>query len=88
MATQPVESQLDARLTEFENNLTTRLMQFENSVNARLTEFENILDAGMVELRASNEKTNDRINKLLYIGLAVIATGLVNLAVTVSLRFL
>ncbi len=90
--TDGIESRLNARIAESENRVNARITEVENRLDIRITEVENRLseriDAGLAELRASNEKTNDRINKLLYIGLAVVATGVVNLAVTLSLRFL
>ena len=87
MATQPVESQMDAWLTEFEDNLTARLMKFENSVNARLTEFENILDAGMAEVRAGQAQTNRRIDRLFYTGVAIGGALLVSMATIIIRSF-
>lgn len=86
--TDGIESRLNARIVESENRLNARITEVETRMDDRITALENRMDAGLAELRASNEKTNDRINKLLYIGLAVVATGVVNLAVTLSLRFL
>ena len=83
-----LQSDMNKGFQEVNARLDSRTEGVESRLNDRITEVSNRLDAGVAELRASNEKTNDRINKLLYIGLAVIATGLVNLAVTLSLRFL
>lgn len=85
---QQLQSDMNKGFQEVNARLDSRTDGIESRLNARITALENRMDAGLAELRASNEKTNDRINKLLYIGLAVVATGVVNLAVTLSLRFL
>ena len=89
---QQLQSDMNRGFREVNARLDSRTDGIESRLNARITDVENRLseriDAGLAELRASIEKTNARIDKLLYIGLAVVATGVVNLAVTLSLRFL
>ncbi len=99
MVTPEVESQLDARLTEFETNINTRLTEFETrlsarltefeaNIGARLTEFETRLDSGFAELLAGNQEINRRLDWVFYIWLGMGGVLLVNMAVTLSLRFL
>ena len=62
--------------------------EVESRLDSRLTEFENRIDAGFAELLADNQEINRRLDRVFYIWLGMGGVLLVNLAVTLSLRFL